>query len=114
MIEEELKEIINSLKAINDDTSSIEIKSAKGGFPKRIWETISAFTNTPGGGIIILGISQTPRGIQVTGIDNPSKYQSDLASLCAQMVPPISPLIQIHKVDEKFLRNLIDTWQHTW
>ena len=62
MIEEELKEIINSLKAINDDTSSIEIKSAKAGFPKRIWETISAFTNTPGGGIIILGISQTPGG----------------------------------------------------
>jgi hypothetical protein len=29
MIEEELKEIINSLKAINDNTSSIEIKSAK-------------------------------------------------------------------------------------
>ncbi|MHB8280577.1 MAG: ATP-binding protein [Candidatus Humimicrobiaceae bacterium] len=103
MIEEELKEIINSLKAIDDDTSSIEIKSGKGGFPKRIWETISAFANTPGGGIIILGISQTPGGIQVTGIDNPSKYQRDLASVCAQMVPPINPLIEIHKFDEKFI-----------
>jgi len=35
MIEEELKEIINSLKAIDDDTSSIEIKSGKGGFSKK-------------------------------------------------------------------------------
>jgi len=103
MIQEELKEIINSLKEIDDDTSSVEIKSAKGGFPKRIWETISAFANTPGGGIIILGITQTPDEIKVTGIDNPSKYQSDLASLCSQMVPPINPLIEIHKFDEKFI-----------
>jgi ATP-dependent DNA helicase RecG len=103
MIKEDLKEIINSLKEIDDDTSSIEIKSGKGGFPKRIWETISAFANTPGGGIIILGITQTPEQIQVTGINNPSKYQKDLASICSQMVPPINSLIEIHKIEGKFI-----------
>jgi len=36
MIKEDLKEIINSLKEIDYDTSSIEVKSGNGGLPKRI------------------------------------------------------------------------------
>jgi len=81
----------------------VEIKSCKGGFPKRIWETISAFANTTGGGVIILGVSETPDGIKITGLDNPAKFQSDLASICSQMIPVLRPLIEIHKLGKKFI-----------
>jgi ATP-dependent DNA helicase RecG len=103
MVADELKELLFSLKDIKSDTSHIEIKSCQGGFPKRMWETISAFANTSGGGIIVLGVSETPEGIQITGLKTPAKYQSDLASICSQMVPPLRPLIEIHKIEGKLL-----------
>jgi len=97
----ELKEIIQSLTDSGSDTTHIEVKACREGFPRRIWETISAFANTPGGGVIILGISETQDGIDLTGVKNPSKHQSDLASLCDQMIPPLRPLIEIHKYEGK-------------
>ncbi len=97
----ELKEIIQSLADSGSDTTHIEVKACREGFPRRIWETISAFANTPGGGVIILGISETQDGIDLTGVKNPAKHQSDLASLCDQMIPPLRPLIEIHKYEGK-------------
>jgi ATP-dependent DNA helicase RecG len=97
----ELKEIIQSLTDSGSDTTHVEVKACREGFPRRIWETISAFANTPGGGVIVLGISETQDGIDLTGVKNPSKHQSDLASLCDQMIPPLRPLIEIHKYEGK-------------
>lgn len=101
MTSTELKEIIQSLTDSGSDTTHVEVKACREGFPRRMWDTVSAFANTPGGGIIILGISETPEGIDLIGVKNPAKYQSDLASLCDQMVPPLRPLIEIHKYEGK-------------
>ena len=103
MTREELQEIITSLCDVQADTTHVEIKSCAGGFPKRIWESISAFTNTPGGGVIILGVSETEKGIEITGVKNPAHFQKDLASLCDQMAPPLRALIEIHKYEGKNL-----------
>lgn len=101
MLKEELLELIENLKDSKSDTAHIEIKSCAGGFPKRLWETISAFANTPGGGVIILGIKE--EGAEITGVKEPGKYQKDLASLCDQMSPVIRPLIEVHKIKGKVL-----------
>ncbi|MBN1522593.1 MAG: putative DNA binding domain-containing protein [Candidatus Aureabacteria bacterium] len=103
MLIEELRELINSLKDINSDTTHVEIKSAAEGFPKRIWETVSAFANTPGGGIIILGVRETERSIDIVGVKHPAKCQNLLAETCSQMIPPLRPLIQAHKLEKKML-----------
>lgn len=100
MTTEELQELLDLLRETQADTTSVEAKRAERELPQRLWETLSAFTNTPGGGVILLGIDEESR-FAVTGVGDPAKIQADLASLCDQMEPPLRPLIQIHKVDSK-------------
>ena len=50
------------------ESSELEFKSAKGGFPGSFWETYSSFANTQGG-CIILGVKQTDDGFKVDGLD---------------------------------------------
>ncbi len=103
MLIEELKAIIESLKDAQADTSFVEIKSSAGGFPKRIWESISAFANTPGGGIIILGIEEKDGDIQIVGVKEPAKFQKDLQETCSRMQFPVRALIETHKYEGKIV-----------
>jgi len=75
--------------------ADIEVKKARGGFPKSVRETASAFSNTHGG-VLILGLDEADC-FAATGLENPAKMAADLASMCsAEMDPPIRPYIQIH------------------
>ena len=48
----------------------LEFKAAQGGFPRAVWETISAFANTSGG-TIVLGIAENNDKFEVVGIRKP-------------------------------------------
>jgi len=100
MTTEELQEIIQNLREVGADLTHVEAKKAGQGLPKRLWETLSAFANTPGGGVIILGVDEE-RDFRVTGVSDPARQQSDLASLCDQMEPPLRPLIQVHTLKDQ-------------
>lgn len=95
---DELQEMLINLRQVGADMNHVEVKRAEGGFPRRLWETLSAFANTSGGGVIILGIDEE-HDFQVTGIRDPAHFQSSLASLCDQMEPPLRPLIQVFQLD---------------
>jgi len=95
---EELDEILHVLREVGEDIANVEVKRAEGGLPKRLWETLSAFANTPGGGTIILGLDEEI-GFRVVDVRDPARLQSDLASLCDLMEPPLRPLIQVHTVE---------------
>ena len=79
------------------DLQTIEVKSAAGGLPKSIPETISAFANAQGG-ILLLGLNEAD-GFSPVKIDA-AKLASDLGSACAdQLEPPIRPDIDVGEVE---------------
>ncbi|WP_031434340.1 RNA-binding domain-containing protein [Methylomarinum vadi] len=61
-------ELLNLLDLGEDQ--EVEFKSAEGGLPRSIWETVSSFANTEGG-YLILGVKEKGGQYHITGITNP-------------------------------------------
>lgn len=100
MTSEELQAIVTTLRQVGIDHRIVEAKKAQRALPQRLWETLSAFANSPGGGILILGLDEE-KDFAATGVENAGKLQSDLASLCDQMEPPLRPLIEVHTLEDQ-------------
>lgn len=98
MTSDELPELLEQLQRQGTELTSVEAKRAREGVPRRIWETLSAFANTPGGGVLVLGVDEE-KGFAPAGVTNPAKVQADLGSVAAQMEPPLRPLLQVFEVD---------------
>jgi ATP-dependent DNA helicase RecG len=97
---EELDTLVKTLREVGADLQAIEVKAAKHGLPERLWETLSAFANTPGGGIILLGLDEAS-GFQTVGVRDPAKIQKELANLCDNMEPPLRPIIDVLQYEGK-------------
>lgn len=76
MTKEELLERLNDI-----EWKDFEIKEASGGIPKSMWETVSAFSNTEGGWII-LGVKEKKipgsSVYVVNGVPNPEQMEQDI------------------------------------
>ena len=51
------------------EDQDFEFKSAEGGLPRDMWETVSAFANTEGG-YIVLGVTQKKNQLSIVGVKN--------------------------------------------
>jgi ATP-dependent DNA helicase RecG len=96
----ELQDHIAHLRRLNADHTHVEAKAATNELPKRSWETLSAFSNTPRGGALLLGVSEE-FGFRPTGVNNPNKVQHDLANLCSDMEPAVRAHIELHRLRGK-------------
>lgn len=100
MPSEEVERAIQELRAFTTDHQHVEAKRARAEVPKRLWETLSAFANTPGGGLIVLGLDEE-NGFATVGVQDPRKIQGDLASMCADMQPRLNPRIEAVRFEGK-------------
>ena len=58
MQEEALRRLVEDIQRQKTKKQTLELKAANGGFPNKIYDTLSSFSNQDEGGIIIFGISE--------------------------------------------------------
>ena len=59
MLKEELRELVKQIQIDRCETNRIELKSAQQGCPKKLYGTLSSFSNQDEGGVIIFGIDES-------------------------------------------------------
>lgn len=86
----ELSVIIDDLRVEGSDVADIEVKRASGGYPESLAPTLSAFGNTPGGGLVLLGFDEAT-GFSAVGVYDAADAQASIAAQARNAVQP--PLI---------------------
>lgn len=96
---QELSRLVALLRRRATDLPTVEAKAARGGLPKSVRETLSAFSNDRGG-TLILGLDESSGFSIPTGFD-PVHIRDSLASTCANEIePPVRAEIDIVDLDE--------------
>ncbi|PXX66714.1 ATP-dependent DNA helicase RecG [Nocardia tenerifensis] len=83
----ELEALLEECRSVGGDHSTCEIKKSQRGFPNTMWESISALANAQGGWIV-LGVDEK-KDFRIVGVEQPAQIESQLASVCSEMEPPV-------------------------
>ena len=69
----------------------VEAKAAHQGCPKRLYDTLSAFSNQEGGGVIVFGLDEQS-GFEAIGVYDAQDLEHQVNEQCKQMQPAVRPL----------------------
>ena len=98
----ELTDIVTRLRETGVEFEDVEVKTAAGGLPQSIAETMSAFANSRGG-IIILGLDERT-GFATVGVSNPVSLRDQLATAArSALTPPLAPVIDTVAFEDAIL-----------
>jgi len=101
MTREKLGQLIATIQEFGSELPDVDAKAARGGTPKRLYESLSAFSNHLGGGVILLGLDENRR-FEVVGVGDPHRIQEDTSSLAsAEMEPALRPAFTIEQIAGK-------------
>ena len=79
----------------------VEVKSAHKGTPQRLYESLSAFANSSGGGVIILGLDER-HDFSVVGVADAHRLQEEISHIAsAEMEPPLRPAFTVIDIEGK-------------
>lgn len=98
----ELNELVRQIINDKHESNNIELKSAENGCPKKLYDTLSSFSNQDEGGIIIFGIDEK-KDYSLVGVYDAQDLQTQINNQCKSMEPIVRPLITISKIDSKFI-----------
>jgi ATP-dependent DNA helicase RecG len=96
---QDLEKTLADLRRVQNDTQDVEAKKSTRELPSSIYDTLSAFSNSSGG-IILLGVDESGGTFKVTGVERVKAVDEALQSACAEMAPPVRAFIEhIHHPD---------------
>jgi len=91
MTQEEFLDKLNEIQKMKCETQILELKSAKEGCPKRLYDSLSSFSNQDDGGIIVFGIDEK-NDYQEVGVYDAQDIQKKINEQCLQMEPIVRPI----------------------
>ena len=100
MLEEELEKLAIRVTIQKAESQTIELKSAHQGFPTRLYDSLSSFSNQNEGGVILFGIDEKD-DFSIKGVYDAQDLQKKVAEQCKQMEPPVRALFTVCDIDGK-------------
>ena len=100
MLAEELKQLVGDCVNLRCELKNLELKKAADGTPKRLYDTLSSFSNQVGGGTVIFGIDQE-NNYEICGVYDPQDLQVKVTEQANQMEPVVRPLFTVAQIDGK-------------
>ena len=101
MTSEELLDKLEYIQRMKCEGQTLELKAAEKGCPKRLYDTLSSFSNQDEGGIIIFGIDEA-QGYEEVGVYDPQEIKKKINEQCLQMEPSVRALMTVVEKDGKF------------
>lgn len=98
MIELELKHLIEKIQSRKCEEQVIEVKTAHGGCPDKLYDTISSFSNQDEGGTIVFGLDEK-QGYKKIGVYDAQDIQKKIMEHCEQMTPVVRPVLTVYCED---------------
>ena len=102
MLTEEFVELANKICKQKAEEQTIELKSAQTGCPKRLYDTLSSFSNQDSGGVLVFGIDEQA-AFQVVGVYDPQDLQKKITEQCLQMEPPVRAVFTLAEYQGKMI-----------
>lgn len=81
-------DLLSRLRSAGGDTADIEVKSAAGGLPQTLTETLCGLANLPGGGWVVLGLDEQA-GFAPVRLGDLQTLKQGLASKARSCTPPV-------------------------
>ena len=98
MTTEELRELLDQVQKMKCESAVLEIKSAETGCPKRLYDTLSAFSNQDEGGVLLFGVKEEDDFKEV-GVYDVQDLQKKINEQALQMEPVVRPLLTTAEKD---------------
>lgn len=102
MIELELQELVTKIQEMKAESQTVEVKAAHQGCPRRLYDTLSSFSNQDSGGIILFGLDEA-RQFEIVGVYDVQDLQKKVNEQCKQMEPVIRPLFTVLKIGNDYV-----------
>lgn len=99
MLDKELIKLIHDTQAVKSESNAVEVKAARNGCPK-VRDTLSAFSNQSGGGVIIFGVDEN-EDYSVCGVYDAADLMKQVDAQCQQMTPIVRPLFTVTQLEER-------------
>ena len=94
MVEQELRELIQQIQARGCEEQTTEVKSAHGGCPEKLYDTISSFSNQNSGGVFVFGLDEK-KNFEKVGVYDAQDLQKKVMEYCEQMTPIVRPVFTV-------------------